>query len=207
MVGVDITRPECFLCEVEPSRALKTEGRDATTAVAVEAIQDGKAQAPVGDSPVPCSKRVRLKTSRAAQRRSQYPLTAAILAGDAVAEADARARYRALDESREERDVYCISCRNLLIHISWGFWRCPYELAGKHALAVRVAIPMQAAHLLAPGGLSRLDAGDDGLEPADDRDGSPRCAQSKPATGRAINADREAGRVAAPHFHWWRRSV
>lgn len=140
MAEVNITFPEYILCEVEPSRSLKTEGRDATTAVAVEAIRDGIAQAPVGDSPVPCSKRVRLKTSRAALRRSQYPLTAAILAGDSVAEAKAHNRYLALDESREERAVYCITCRNLLIHIGVGFWRCPYELAGKHALAIRVGV-------------------------------------------------------------------
>lgn len=81
-----------------------------------------------------------MKDSRAAQRRSQYPLSSAILNGDRAAEAAARQRYLALDESREERDVYCITCRNLLIHIGVGFWRCPYELAGKHALAIRVGV-------------------------------------------------------------------
>jgi hypothetical protein len=140
MAEVNITSPEYFLCEVERSRALKTEEQDDQSRIAVGETYHGKAQAPVGDSAVTCSKRVRLKTSRAAQRRSQYPLTAAILAGDAVAEADARARYRALDESREERAVFCITCRNLLIHIGVGFWRCPYELAGKHALAIRVGV-------------------------------------------------------------------
>lgn len=206
MAEVVITSSECFLCEVERSSLLKTERQDAQSDAAVGAIRAGIDRAPVGDSAVPCSKRVRLKTSRAAQRRSQYPLTSAILDDDTVAEAAARQRYLALDESREERAVFCITCRNLLIHIGVGFWRCPYELAGKHALAVRATIPTKAAHFLVPGGVSRLDAGDDGLEPVDDRDGSPRCAQSKPATGRAINADRDAGRVAAPHFHWWRRS-
>lgn len=140
MAEVNITFPECFLCEVEPCGLLKTEGQDATTAVAVEANRDGIAQAPVEVCPAPRSKRVRLKTSRAAQRRSQYPLSSAILNGDRAAEAAARQRYLALDESREERDVYCITCRNLLIHIGVGFWRCPYELAGKHALAIRVGV-------------------------------------------------------------------
>lgn len=69
--------------------------------------------------------------------RSRLPLLAALIEGDDRAAESARAHYRARNEERNERIVLCIDCRLPMIHIDAGFWRCPYDRAGAHAMARR----------------------------------------------------------------------